>query len=226
MPFVLGHALYMKAIHGGKAKHDTIDAQTLAALLRGGLLPQASVSPAALRAPRALLRRRTHLMRQRAALLAHVHNTNSQDNFPAIGKKIAYKAKRNGGAERCAAPAVQKTLAVDLALIPSSDELLTELALYLLPTAKHHDAHTLYLLPTVPGMGKLLSLGLLYDSHRIERFPSVQALASYCRLVKGSKDSGGKRLGTSGHQIGNAHLTWAFADAAALFLRNHEAGQK
>jgi hypothetical protein len=39
LPFVLGHARYMLAIHGGKAKHDTIDAQTIALLLRGGMLP-------------------------------------------------------------------------------------------------------------------------------------------------------------------------------------------
>jgi hypothetical protein len=39
MPFGLGHALSMKAIHGGKATHDTIDAQTIAMLLRGGMLP-------------------------------------------------------------------------------------------------------------------------------------------------------------------------------------------
>src|SRR5262245_33090487 len=41
MPFVLGHALSMKAIHGGKAKNDQIDAQKSAVLLRGGLVPQA-----------------------------------------------------------------------------------------------------------------------------------------------------------------------------------------
>ena len=41
IPFVLGHALYMKAIHGGKAKNDKIDAQKIAVLLRGGMLPQA-----------------------------------------------------------------------------------------------------------------------------------------------------------------------------------------
>jgi transposase len=39
LPFVLGHALYMKAIHGGKAKNDTIEAQQIAVLLRGGMLP-------------------------------------------------------------------------------------------------------------------------------------------------------------------------------------------
>ena len=39
--FVLGHALHMKAIHGGKAKNDRIDAHKIAVLLRGGMLPQA-----------------------------------------------------------------------------------------------------------------------------------------------------------------------------------------
>jgi transposase len=78
LPFGLGHALYLKAIHGGKAKHDTIDSQKLAALLRGGMLPQAYVYPAERRATRDLLRRRTHLMRKRAELLAPVQNTNSQ----------------------------------------------------------------------------------------------------------------------------------------------------
>ena len=34
--FVLGHALYMKAIHGGKAKNDRIDAAKIARLPRGG----------------------------------------------------------------------------------------------------------------------------------------------------------------------------------------------
>ena len=43
--FVLGHALYMKAIHGGKAKNDKIDSKKIAQLLRGGNLPMAYVYP-------------------------------------------------------------------------------------------------------------------------------------------------------------------------------------
>src|SRR6516162_5079880 len=50
--FVLGHALYMKAIHGGKAKNDKIDAGKIARLLRGGNLPQAYVYPAGMRETR------------------------------------------------------------------------------------------------------------------------------------------------------------------------------
>jgi transposase len=68
IPFVLGHALSMQAIHGGKAKNDKIDSQKIAALLRGGMLPQASVYPAQRRATRDVLRRRTHLLRTRAEL--------------------------------------------------------------------------------------------------------------------------------------------------------------
>jgi hypothetical protein len=52
-PFVLGHALSMHAIHGGTTTHDSLASQNIAVRRRGGLLPQAYVSPAALRAPRA-----------------------------------------------------------------------------------------------------------------------------------------------------------------------------
>src|ERR671923_1569040 len=105
--FVLGHALSRKAIHGGKAKNDKIDAQKIAVLLRGGMLPQAYVYPAEMRATRDLLRRRIYLTRKRAELLAHIQNTNSQYNLPEIGKKLAYKGNRDGIAERFPDPAVQ-----------------------------------------------------------------------------------------------------------------------
>ena len=78
----------------------------------------------------------------------------------------------------------------------------------------------------MPGIGKILSLVLLDEIHQIDRFPRVQDFASSGRLVKCAKESGGKRLGTSGHKIGNAHLTWAFSAAATLFLRGNEPGQK
>jgi transposase len=226
IPFVLGHALYMKAIHGGKAKNDKIDAHKIAVLLRGGMLPQAYVYPAEMRATRDLLRRRMHLARKRGELLAHVQNTNSQYNLPAIGKKIAYKANRDGVAERFADPAVQKSIEIDLALIGHYDDVLRDVELTLVKTAKHHDANTLYLLQTVPGIGTILSLVLLYEIHDLERFPRVQDFASYCRLVKCARESAGKRSGTSGTKIGNAHLKWAFSEAAVLFLRDNPAGQK
>ena len=115
---------------------------------------------------------------------------------------------------------------VDLALITYDDEWLRDLALTIVNTAKHHDAQTLYLLQTVPGIGKRLSLVLLYEMHDIERFPRVQDCASSCRLGKCARDSAGKRSGTSGNTMGNAHLQWAFAEAAGLCLPDHPAAQQ
>jgi hypothetical protein len=77
--------------------------------------------------------------------LAHVHNTNSQYNLPEIGKKIAYKATRDGVAARFADPAVPKSLAVDLALSTHDDQLLGDVELAIVKAAKHHDANTLSL---------------------------------------------------------------------------------
>src|SRR5918994_416179 len=193
LPFVLGHALYMKAIHGGKAKNDKIDAHKIAVLLRGGMLPQAYVYPAEMRATRDLLRRRCHLVRKRAELLAHIQHTNSQYNLPEIGKKIAYKANRVGVAERFPEPAVQKSIEVDLSLLDHYDQTLREMELAIGSTAKHHNANTLYLLRTVPGIGEILSLVLLDEIHDIQRFPRVQDFVSYCRLVKCAEESAGKR---------------------------------
>jgi transposase len=78
----------------------------------------------------------------------------------------------------------------------------------------------------VPGIGKILSLVLLYEIHDISRFPSVQDFVSYCRLVTCANESAGKRYGTTGTKIGNAYLKWAFSEAAVLFLRDNPPGQK
>ena len=179
-----------------------------------------------MRATRALLRRRTHLRRTRAALLAHVHNTHSQYTWPESGKQIASKATRDGVAARLVDPAVPKSIAVDLALSTSYDQRLSDVALSSVKAAKHHDAHTRYLLQTVPGIGQLLSLGLLYAMHDMDRFPTVQDFVSSCRLGKCAQEAAGKRVGPASKKIGNAPLQGAFSEAAALFLRNHPAGQK
>lgn len=95
---------------------------------------------------------------------------------------------------------------VDLALIGHYDHLLGDVALSILKTAKQHQAHTLDLLRTIPGIGEILSLMPLYEIHNIGRFPWIQDFVSYCRLVKCTKESAGKRYGTSGTKIGNAYL--------------------
>lgn len=226
IPFVLGHALYMKAVHGGKSKNDKIDSHKIAVLLRGGMIPQAYVYPADMRSTRDLLRRRNYLTRKRADLLAHIQNTNSQYNLPEFGKRIAYKIHREGVAEQFEDPAVRKSIELDLELIDHYDRLLGRLETFILYAARHHEPRALSLLRSVHGIGKVLSLVLLYEIHDIRRFPRVQDFASYARLVKCPRESAGKRKGTSGKKIGNMHLKWAFSEAAVQFLRANPLGMK
>ncbi len=223
--FVLGHALAMKAIHGGKAKNDKIDSFKIASLLRGGLLPQAYVYPAAMRSTRDLLRRRLHLVRKRGEL-AHIQNTRAQYNLPAFEKRLAYPGNRDGVVERFPDPSVRKSIEVDVVLLDQYDVLVNDLELTIVRDAKRHDADAFHRLRSVPGIGKVLALTILYEIHDIHRFDRVQEFASYARLVKCQKQSGGKTLGTSGAKMGNVHLKWAFSEAAVLFLRHTKDGKK
>jgi transposase len=129
-------------------------------------------------------------------------------------------------AARFLAPAVPKRIDGDLALIDHDDGLRRDMALSLLTTAQQHDAHTLSLLRTVPGIGAILSSGPLDDIHALQRFPRGQEFVSSCRLGECAKESAGKRSGTAGTTRGHAYLQWAFSEAAGRFFRATPAGQK
>ena len=118
-----------------------------------------------------------------------------------------------------------KSIELDLNLIDFYDKQLSKVEWHIQQHAKACDQQSLMLLRTVPGIGEILSLVLLYEIHTIGRFPTVQHFASYCRLIKCRKESAGKSYGTAGHKIGNAYLKWAFSEAAVLFLRKNPEAQ-
>jgi transposase len=225
IPFVLGHALYMKAIHGGKAKNDKIDSHKIALLLKGGMLPQAYVYPAQMRATRDLLRRRMNLSRQRAHLIAHIQNTVHQYNLPALGVRLGKPTERGGVAAHFPVGDTQRMVQLDLDLINTYDQHLSALEWQLVKQAKVHDAQMYHLLGSVRGIGKILTLLLLYEIHDIHRFPTCGQFLSYSRLVRCPKESAGKVVGKSNKKIGNSYLRWAFGEAAVLFLKGNPDAQ-
>jgi len=227
IPFTLGHALYMKAIHGGKAKNDKIDSGKIGAMLKGGMFPMAYVYPSRMRATRDLLRRRTYLVRKRADLIGHVQNTNSQYNQPRFGRSnITRKFCREEVLSHFKDPDVYMSMKVDLDLIDQFAIQIRAMEKHVLDNARNHDPQSLYLMQTIYGIGKIISLTILYEIGDISRFPRVQNFASYSRLVKCARESAGKRYGTSGSKIGNVHLKWAFSEASVLFIRGNPEGMK
>jgi transposase len=217
--FVLGHALYMKAIHGGKTKNDKIDSKKIASLLRAKMLPLAYAYPQATRSTRDLLRRRMYFMHHQSELLTHIQNTNTQYNLPGFCKRIDRASNRAGLPQHFPDPLVANSIQADSTLLDVYHRILLQLEHQVLQQARHHDPVLLGLLRTVPGIGKILALVMIYEIHDIRRFPSVGNFISYCRLVKPARESAGKRQGSKNSKIGNVHLKWAFSEAACLFLR-------
>ena len=226
IPFILGHALYMKAVHGGKTKNDKIDSFKIAALIKGGNFPIAYAYPAEMRATRDLLRRRMYLSHKCAELGTHIQNTNTQYNLPAFGKKITRRSNRDGVAEKFEDPEVRKSIEVDLAAIDALSTILKKLEWHIEKTARMHDYHTLYLLRSIRGVGQILALVILYEIQDINRFPRVQQFSSYAMLVRPAKESNGKWAGHSNKKIGNHHLKWAIKEAVILMLRDCEQTKK
>ena len=223
--FILGHALYMKAIHGGKAKNDRIDSFKIANLIRGGNFPLAYVYPKAMRATRDLLRRRMKIVRHGADLKAHVVNTTSQYNLPPNKVNLKNKAAREQLRSTFTERSVQKNIDLDMVILDCYAEQLSKVEWYIQQQAKQHKPKHFHLLKSVWGIGPILSLTIIYEIGEINRFESVQKFASYARLVKCKAESAGKTYGTSGNKIGNAHLKWAFSEAAVLYLRGNKNAQ-
>jgi len=220
--FALGHALYMKAIHGGKTKNDKVDSFKIANLLRGGNFPIAYHYSKEMRATRDLLRRRTKIVRHGAMLKGHVVNTNSQYNLPANQVNLKNVTAREELKHRYPDPVVQRNIELDMNILDFYARELSKVEHFILAQARQHDQASIELLKTVPGIGRILSLTILYEIGNINRFDSVQRFASYSRLVKCKAESAGKTYGTQGNKIGNAHLKWAFSEAAVLYLRGND----
>jgi len=222
LTFVLAHALYLKAIHGGKNKNDRIDSEKLAHLLRTNLIPPAYVYPADKRPLRALLRQRLFFVWRRAELLARIHSHQLAHN--RAPQKQTRRNRDPWEKQLLAAedhPLRQLALQNDLAMIRHFDTQIFQLEEELQRQAKKNASRDYALLQTVPGIGENLGMTILCEIGDITRFPTVKNFLSYSRLVKGTVASAGKIKGLRGAKLGNPYLRWAFGEAAVIAKRDH-----
>ncbi len=220
--FVLAHALYLKHIHGGKNKNDRIDSEKLAHLLRANLIPPSYIYPAARRPVRGLLRQRMAYVWERATLKTHLSM-----NQTAEGLVPAHKSGHNRDVweerilEQYSNPLHKFAASCDMDMIRAYDGQIEKLEAEVIRQAKKGLGRDFHLLLSVPGIGRVLAMTLLFEIDTIGRFPTVKDFLSYCRLVKGSVASAGKLKGLTGGKMGNAYLRWAFGEAAVIAKRNH-----
>ena len=222
IPFVLGHAWAMKAVHGCKTKCDRKDAEAIARLLKGGNFPPAYAYPKERRGLRDLLRARLRLVRQRAELYGHVHTARRQANLPPVSSDVKYRSKRAAITADIADPFVRRRVATDLALLEPLDTTIRQLEAELEDAAQEHYPTELAVLQSTPGVGLVLSLTILLEIDTIDRFDTRQQFCSYARLCGAVQTSGNKRSGAGNRKAGNAWLKWAFSEAAVLSAQKDE----
>jgi len=215
--FVLGHALYMSAIHGFKTKNDKTDSMQIAHLLRCNLIPPAYVYPREKRAVRGLLRKRISFVWKRSAILtclsmgvmtmghAPLNSTNKRrDRWLEELKEVFTE------------PIDKISLEASMHMVEQFDITIEKLDQTIATHTRNNYLAEYNTLRTVPGIGRMLGLVMLYEIDDINRFSSVQDFLSYCRLVKGTVASAGKIKGGKAGKIGNGYLKYAFHEAAVL----------
>jgi transposase len=222
IPFVLGHAWAMKAVHGCKTKCDRKDAEAIARLLKGGNFPPAYAYPRERRGLRDLLRARLRLVRQRAELYGHIHTARRQANLPPVATAVKYKSKRAACTADISDPCVRRRVETHLTLLEPLDKAIRQLEAEIEAQAQQHFPVELAVLQSTPGVGAILSLTILLEIDTIDRFDTRQQFCSYSRLCGAVQRSDDKRCGQGNARAGNAWLKWAFSEAAVLSAQKDE----
>lgn len=210
----LGHALYIKRMSGNKHKNDSNDARALADLLRTNRFPLAYDYPSEMRGTRDLLRRRHSFVRRRAGTYTHLQNTLNSSGFtqPFRGA-VRRKGDRRTLVKLPREEDVGKNISFDLDYIESLDAIILDLEKSVIESAHNHNRKHFKILHTMPGVGKITALTVLYETHTVDRFKKVGCYSSYCRVVQASNESGGTSYGhTTNDKIGNPYLKWAFSE--------------
>ncbi len=201
---VLAHATRLKAIAAAKVKTDQVDSDILALLLRADLIPVAHMIAPAQRGPRDLMRTRLRLVEK---------SVSAQNSIDRLLEK--FNASEVGALDEL----YQLHAACHAAQIQLLEDQITTLerALYphLIPNAE------VQRLLWIPGLGKVNAFTIYTEIDGITRFPSARQFFSYCRLVPGADNSGGRTRHRSGSKAGNRYLKLAFSHAGIRAVQYH-----
>ena len=198
----LAHAKQLKAISAAKVKTDAIDSLTLAQLLRADLIPEAHMLDAELRPYRDLMRTRQRLVQRRTACKNTISSLLEQYNQPSVGKLPPLP--------HLDASLYEEQIELLTKQIKEIEQLLQQVLLSV-PAVQR----LLY----IPGLGRKSAFTIFLEVGDIARFPSARHFFSYCRLVPGAKNSGGKQRHKRSRE-GNPYLKNAFRNVGIRAVQN------
>jgi transposase len=214
---VLAHAKYLKAISYAKVKTDAVDALTLAQLLRMGYIPEAHQLPLEYRAMRDLLRQRMVIDHNRTTIIRRVTSILAQFNITTL----PLSPHQSGFADFINQCPIPEEYRIPLLMYHQQCLQATEhrkrLEKYF--KAQLRPLPSVQRLISIPGIGDITGSIIAMETGDIHRFADAKHYCSYCRLVPGAKDSGGKHSHRSGSKDGNRYLKFAFTESAVKAMQ-------
>jgi transposase len=208
---ILAHAKMVKAISYAKVKTDKVDAKTLAELLQADLIPEAYQIKPDRRALRELTRGRLRMTGWRSKLQSTLWNLAGKHNVHINEYGWRELDKLRDWLSGRLPPAAELQAKLMLAQISQLQKHIHRLEQEIEKQGVFTEA--VKRLMEIPGIGKVNAWTILAEIGDITRFPTAKQFVSYCRLVPGSSDSGGKHRHKSGNKDGNKYLRMAFGQA-------------
>jgi transposase len=220
----LANTAEIEQYSGLKHSDDPHDAWWLAHLLRLGLLAEGYIYPAQERPLRDLLRKRSHLVRQRTANLLSLENLIARTSGARPSGQQVKQLTVDEIQQKFSPPELALAMTSPLSIIEVLNDQIGRLEKAV--RAKAQLQAGFRPLMTVYGIGEILALTIMLEAGEMRRFPSVGDWASYCRCVRSQKLSNGRKKGEGNRKNGNKYLAWAFREAAHFAVQHYELARR
>ncbi len=213
IPAHMAHPLATKAISSARVKNDSVDAKTLAHLLRTNLLPEAWIAPPEAREARRLARMRTSLVRVRSQLRCQVHAVLAEHGVHAEVSDVFGKAGRALLEDLALPPVSRARLDANLRLIDAVSDEVVQAERELRALFRGDDR--IKRLTAIPGVGLITAATVVTEVWDITRFPSPDRLCSWAGLTPSEHSSGEHTRRGHISKQGSRWLRWVLVEAAA-----------
>jgi transposase len=215
---ILSHPKQTKAIAAARLKNDRVDAERLALLLRGELLPTVWIPSAALREARELIRHRIQLVWLRGVIRNRLQAMLARRNLqPTSGKSwLTQRGQRE--LQQLPLTDTPRRIREDCGtLLPMLDTQIRRLDTELV--ARWGRDPRVQRLTTIPGIGPFIAIVLVLELGDIQRFASAKRVASYVGLTPRVRGSAGRVRAGHITKEGNRLLRWVLVLAATQAVR-------
>lgn len=219
----LANPAAIQRYNGLKHADDATDSFWLAEMLRIKVLPEGYIYPSEERPVRDLLRRRLKLVQQRTSHILSFQSMVERNTGRRIpGNDILVLREKT---VKHILPEEHMILAgeTNIAMIHFLTNRIRVLEKAVVKRARLKPEFEK--LMSVPGIGRILALTIMFETGDIKRFSSPGDYASYCRCVRSIRLSNKKVKGKGNQKNGNKYLGWAYVEAAN-FTRRHCAEAK